>query len=131
MKKHSESETYGLNLDRAALASVEPQLLNRVRQMVEVESPSDDKAAVDRCIEAVAEMAAAIGGRARRHRQRDFGDVVELRFGPSRGGSRKAATAREPLMLLGTSIQCGRWGHSRRCRFVLPMEEHGDRACSI
>ena len=101
MKKHSESETYGLNLDRAALASVEPQLLNRVRQMVEVESPSDDKAAVDRCIEAVAEMAAAIGGRARRHRQRDFGDVVELRFGPSRGGSRKAATAREPLMLLG------------------------------
>jgi glutamate carboxypeptidase len=101
MQKHAQSKTYGLDSDQTALSGLEPQLLNRVRQMVEIESPSDDKAAVDRCTEAVAEMAVEIGGRMRRHRQRDFGDVLELRFGASRGGSRKAATAREPLMLLG------------------------------
>ena len=60
--------------------------------MVEIESPSDDKAAVDRCTAAVEEMAAAVGGRAKRHRQREFGDVLELRFGPRRG---------MPLLLLG------------------------------
>ncbi len=60
--------------------------------MVEIESPSDDKAAVDRCVDAVEKTAAGIGGRAKRHRQREFGDVLELRFGPKRG---------TPLMLLG------------------------------
>jgi glutamate carboxypeptidase len=101
MQKRSQSESCRLEAGEKAIHAFEPQLINWVRRMVEIESPSDDKAAVDRCIEAVAELAVQIGGRARRHRQRDFGDVLELRFGASRRGSRKAAVATAPVMLLG------------------------------
>ncbi|HEX4067571.1 MAG TPA: M20 family metallopeptidase [Acidobacteriaceae bacterium] len=69
-------------------------LLKRIQALVEIESPSDDKAGVDRCVEAVAEMAAKVGGKAKRHRQRTFGDVLEVRWGGSERGL-------EPVMLLG------------------------------
>jgi glutamate carboxypeptidase len=52
---------------------------------------------VDRCVDAVVEMATELGGRVRRHRQRTFGDVLELRFGSSGKAERKLA----PVMLLG------------------------------
>jgi glutamate carboxypeptidase len=80
-----------------AVRQAQPPLLERIRQLVEIESPSDDRGAVNVCVDAVAEMAAALGAQPRRHRQKVFGDVLELRFGA--GG---AATKREaPLMLLG------------------------------
>ncbi|MGA8531050.1 MAG: M20/M25/M40 family metallo-hydrolase, partial [Acidobacteriaceae bacterium] len=72
-------------------------MLDRIRQLVGLESPSDDKRAVDGCVDCVTEMAAALGARVRRHRQRAFGDVLELRFGA--GGTTKKKDA--PLMLLG------------------------------
>lgn len=75
----------------------EPALLKMLQQLVEIESPSDNKAAVDRCVGAVGAIAESLGGRPKHHRQRHFGDVLELRFAPSH---RKAASAR-PLMLLG------------------------------
>ncbi|HLJ76350.1 MAG TPA: M20/M25/M40 family metallo-hydrolase, partial [Acidobacteriaceae bacterium] len=70
-------------------------ILKRLQQLVEIESPSDNKTAVDRCVEAVADMAQSLGGRAKLHRQRQFGDVLELRFAASRRGSNR------PVMLLG------------------------------
>ena len=97
MAKAVESASYGQREMLAALAGRERVLLERMRRLVEIESPSDDKAAVDRCVEAVAEMAAGVGGRAKRHRQRAFGDVLEVRFGPARGAGHGLA----PLMLLG------------------------------
>jgi glutamate carboxypeptidase len=72
-------------------------LIEQIRHLVEIESPSDDKAAVDRCADAVAETTTGIGGRVVRHRQRGFGDVLELRFGFSAKGGGGCA----PLMLLG------------------------------
>ncbi len=62
----------------------EGRLAGRLRELVEVESPSEDKAAVDRAGELVAGWAEALGGKVRRHRQKAFGDVLELRFGPAR-----------------------------------------------
>jgi glutamate carboxypeptidase len=50
--------------------------------LVEVESPSDDKDAVDRAGAVVAPWAALLGGKVKRHAQKRFGDVLELRFGP-------------------------------------------------
>jgi glutamate carboxypeptidase len=94
MEKAVESASYGKKETLAALAGREELLLKRIRALVEIESPSDGKAGVDRCVEAVAEMAAAIGGRTRRHRQRAFGDVLEVRWG---GSGRGLA----PVMLLG------------------------------
>jgi glutamate carboxypeptidase len=56
----------------------------RLRELVEVESPSEDKAAVDRAGALVAGWAEAMGGRVKLHRQKMYGDVLELKFGPAR-----------------------------------------------
>jgi glutamate carboxypeptidase len=66
------------------ISAREEQLKGRLRELVEVESPSEDKAAVDRAGALVAGWAEGMGGKVRRHRQKAFGDVLELRFGPVR-----------------------------------------------
>jgi glutamate carboxypeptidase len=72
-----------MDLERVVLAS-EGRLRARLRELVEVESPSEDKGAVDRAGELVAGWAEMLGGKLRRHRQKAFGDVLELRFGAPR-----------------------------------------------
>lgn len=62
--------------------------------MVEVESPSDSKAAVDRANDLVREEGERRGGRAKLHKQSEFGDILELRFGAAR-------STRKPILLLG------------------------------
>lgn len=73
---------------RALLAGArrkQPALIETVRKLVELESPSDEKAAVDRCMALAAEAAAERGGRVKMHRQKAFGNVLEARFGPRSG----------------------------------------------
>jgi glutamate carboxypeptidase len=65
-----------------------------VRELVEVESPSEDKAAVDRAVRLVAGWAEDAGGRVKVHRQKRFGDCLEVRFGRSRRGEK-------PVLVLG------------------------------
>jgi len=65
-----------------------------LRALVEVESPSDNKAAVDEAVRRVAGLATDVGGRVELHKQKAFGDVLEARFGTARGG-------RKPVLLLG------------------------------
>lgn len=72
-----------MDVERVVRAS-EGRLKARLRELVEVESPSEDKAAVDRAGELVAEWVEGLGGKVKRHRQKAFGDVLELRFGPVR-----------------------------------------------
>jgi glutamate carboxypeptidase len=84
---------------RALLAGArrkEQALLALTRRLVAAESPSDVKAAVDRCVGLVAAHAKALGGRVKLHRQRGFGDLLEARFGP---GARAGSTDR--VLLLG------------------------------
>jgi glutamate carboxypeptidase len=69
-------------------------LLEGLRELVEVESPSENKAAVDRANDLVAEWTPALGGTVKRHKQRAYGDVLELRFGPAR-------SKRPRILLLG------------------------------
>jgi glutamate carboxypeptidase len=83
---------------RALLAGarrMQPDLLALTRQLVLAESPSDDKAAVDACMDLAAAHAKTLGGRIKRHRQKQFGDVLELRFGP------KAKYPVDRILLLG------------------------------
>ena len=68
----------------SAVGHHEARLIGRLRQLVEVESPTEDKAAVDRAAELVAAWVEELGGRVRRHRQKAFGDILEVRFGPGR-----------------------------------------------
>lgn len=88
---------------RALLAGArrkEADLVKRVRRLVEAESPSDEKAAVDACVALAAAECRLLGGRVKLHGQRAFGDVLEARFGPRRktGGARQVAG---PVLLLG------------------------------
>jgi len=80
------------------VAAAEGRLLERLRALVEVESPSDDKAGVDRATALVAGWAANLGAKVKWHRQRDFGDVLELRFEAPRFGP--ASRNRSRVMLL-------------------------------
>ncbi|HEX4065956.1 MAG TPA: M20 family metallopeptidase [Acidobacteriaceae bacterium] len=97
MAKVAKTAAYGFELISSFITGQERTLLNRIRQLVEIESPSDDKAAVDRCVEAAAGLVTALGGRVRRHRQKRCGDILEARFWPSGRGAAKAG----PLLLLG------------------------------
>lgn len=97
MTNHRKKEGYATVAVRTKAAEIESKLISRIRGLVEIESPSDVKQAVDRCVDAVVEMATAGGAKVRRHRQRDFGDVLELRYGFSAKGKSGAA----PLLLLG------------------------------
>jgi glutamate carboxypeptidase len=65
-----------------------------LQELVQRESPSEDRSAVNSAIDLVERWARAQGARAKRHKQREFGDVLELRFGPSR-------STRKPVLLLG------------------------------
>jgi glutamate carboxypeptidase len=89
---------------RAFLAGAwrkQPALLDLTQRLVRVESPSDNKAAVDACVSLAAAQAKALGGRVKIHRQREFGNVLEVRFGP---GNRKPKAGKEAVgrvLLLG------------------------------
>jgi glutamate carboxypeptidase len=84
---------------RALLAGArrkESALLGLAQKLVRLESPSNDKAAVDACVALAAAHSKALGGRVKLHRQRGVGDVLEARFGPKTNtGSAK------PILLLG------------------------------
>ena len=83
---------------RALLAGArrkQAELLALATRLVLAESPSDDKSAVNACMDLAAEHAASLGGRVKRHRQRAWGDVLELRFG------RRRKSATERTLVLG------------------------------
>ena len=76
---------------RAFLAGArrkQPQLLDLAQRLVLAESPSDNKTAVDTCMDLAAAHTQSLGGRVKRHRQREFGDLLELRFGPRKAKNR-------------------------------------------
>jgi glutamate carboxypeptidase len=79
---------------RAAAERMEPQMLKQLKRLVEIESPSDDKAGIDRAGELVAAWAKALGGRVRIHHFPAHGNSLEIRFGSPRKEN-------SPLMLLG------------------------------
>jgi glutamate carboxypeptidase len=83
-----------LNALQAEITANEPRLLTRLRELVEVESPSDNKAAVDLASALIATWATELGATIKRHKQKHFGDVLELRFGPTR-------SKRSRVLLLG------------------------------
>ena len=68
-------------------------IVSTIRELVEIESPSDDKPAIDRISETIAERFAAVGGQARVHRAHDFGNHLQVDFTGKAGG--------KPVLLLG------------------------------
>ena len=68
-------------------------LIETIRSLVEIESPSDDKGAADHIGAFLAGLFEALGGRARIHHAQDYGDSVQIDF------SGRENT--KPVLLLG------------------------------
>ena len=88
--------TYRMVLSALAQSSFTklPRLLERIEALVRQESPTDDRSGVNAAGAMVAAWAAETGAKAKLHGQRAYGDVLELRFGPTR-------SRRRPVLLLG------------------------------
>jgi len=69
------------------------EMVSTIRELVEIESPSDNKRAVDRLGEAVAQKFSALGGEVRFHPASDFGNHLQVDF----AGDAKS----RPVLLLG------------------------------
>ena len=128
LRYHSKTETSDKKMETKAIsAAVEAQsgwMEATLRELVEVESPSDDKAAVDEAVGWWRPWEPRLGGRVKLHKQKAFGDVLELRFGTARrGGSR--------CCCWGIWTRFGRWERWRRCPGGRRRAGFGGRACWI
>ena len=70
------------------------EILDTIQQLVEIESPSDVKAAVDRLSTVLASRFSELSGKVKVHRAEKFGNHLQIDF---RGTSRSA----KPVLLLG------------------------------
>lgn len=71
------------------------RIVDTIRELVEIESPSDDKPAVDRIAALLAAKFEALGGRTQLHRSIEFGDSLQVNF------DKACDTSRKPVLLLG------------------------------
>ncbi len=76
-------------------------MLGQLEALVSIESPSENKTAVDRASQLVAEWFGELGGKIRWHRQKQFGDLLEVRFSPSPINTKRRQEKRKPILLLG------------------------------
>jgi glutamate carboxypeptidase len=91
---HDKSNSYWAEKILQEMRARENRILDITQSLVKLESPSHEKAAVDRCVDFVEGLCRGLGGRIRRHRRSEFGDLLEVRFGRSRSGMK-------PALLLG------------------------------
>ena len=78
------------------------RMLEDLGALVSIESPSQDKTAVDGASRLVAGWGEGLGGKIRWHRQKKFGDLLEIRFGAvGRGSNARGDARRKPILLLG------------------------------
>jgi glutamate carboxypeptidase len=73
------------------------RMVDTIRELVEIESPSDNKQAVDRVAAMLAAKFEALGGRTEFHRSGDFGDSLQIDF----DGPELVSANRKPVLLLG------------------------------
>ncbi len=76
----------------------QPEMLSVLRGLVERETPTSDKPALDRCGEYLAGHFERVGGKVKFHRQPRAGNHLEVNFAAN-GGAGRAKSA--PILLLG------------------------------
>lgn len=85
----------------AAAKHRQPEMLQHLKALVSVESPSENKAAVDCASRMVAGWLQALGGKICWHWQKAFGDLLEVRFRPASSKAAKSNKSGRPVLLLG------------------------------
>ena len=68
------------------------EIVSTIRELVEIESPSDNKAAANRMADFIANRFSQLGGEVRLHPAKDFGNHLEINF---------AGKSAKPVLLLG------------------------------
>jgi glutamate carboxypeptidase len=104
VKRQTKQQTIPATLPQQLLArakALEPQMLARLRVLVAIESPSADKASVDRAAAQVAGWALALKGRVKTHRFKSSGNSLEVRFGPRASARADQSNDGKPILLLG------------------------------
>jgi glutamate carboxypeptidase len=96
MPSHTSSQSAHAHL--AFCQQHENEMLSLLRKMVEIESPSDDKAALDRMGAFLAEIFERIGGKVTSYPQKEAGNHLKAEFA---GGTGFAGGAGKPALLLG------------------------------
>ena len=94
----------------------ESEMLALLRKMVEIESPSDDKAAVDRMGAFLAEVFERLGGRIL-YPQEAAGNHLKAEFAGSVLAALLAEQTPSPCFCWDTLTPSGRWALWRRCPF--------------
>src|SRR5271168_1087288 len=89
-------ESYG-DVIRAA-AKRQPEMRKMIAELDGIESPTEDRAGVNRCVALVEQGIKASGGESQRSKQRTAGDLVVGRFESARSTVKPAV---KPLLLLG------------------------------
>jgi glutamate carboxypeptidase len=77
------------------------ELIAFIRALVETESPSLDKRAVDRCGELLADAFSDAGGKVRIHKRSAAGNIIQADFQPSPRTRSPIPNSRFPILLLG------------------------------
>jgi glutamate carboxypeptidase len=77
-----------------AVTRQRPEMLEMIADLVQVESPTEDRGAVNRCVRLVEKWIRVDGAKSKQSRQSSAGDLLVGRFGPGRSNLK-------PLMLLG------------------------------
>ena len=77
---------------------LQDQMVETVRELVEIESPSDTKPAINRIAAFLAPKFEALGGRTQFHPSSEFGDSLQIDFDATSG---KESSNRKPVLLLG------------------------------
>ncbi len=72
------------------------EIVQSIRELAEIESPSDNKNAVDRIAVFLAERFKALGGKTQVHRSAEFGGSLQIDFQGASG-----RPSRKPVLLLG------------------------------
>lgn len=73
------------------------EMLHDLERLVKIESPSDNKAAVDHAGRYATELLERVGGKVRWRRQKQFGNLLEARF----QSCTTSNASRKPILLLG------------------------------
>ncbi len=85
-----------LSAIREVIARKEREMLRLLAELVRIESPSDDREAVNRAVQWVEAVASRSGAKTKHHGGRKFGDLLELRWGAA-----VRTRGEKPVMLLG------------------------------
>jgi glutamate carboxypeptidase len=101
-KLQFSSTNFDINAVFKSISANSSTMRARLRELVEIESPSGDKVAINKAVTLVAGWCAAQGATIRRHAHPVHGDILEAWFRPeAKNRAKPPMIPSKPLMILG------------------------------